>query len=100
MFRKKGYPKPILQKANKKKDTQMERIPFVTTFDVHLKRGYVEETNTMIRLRLNEHHSSIRIANSKMTSVSQHWAECKHNVSQLRWQVLEEVKANYTNTRH
>ncbi|OCT70953.1 hypothetical protein XELAEV_18037867mg [Xenopus laevis] len=213
MFRKKGYPKSILQKAekevdalsretvltNKKNDTQMERIPSVTTFDVHSKRvrkvirkywpilmndsstsrvfkgyplfaykrdiqppktakqrflgktvvgtfpclscqnfnrvikrdtvlhptqgtqiklrgyhtcmsknliyylkcpwgkGYVGKTNRMIRLRLNEHRSAIRNAHSQMTSVSRHWTECKHNVAQLRWQVLEEVKANYTN---
>ncbi|OCT84158.1 hypothetical protein XELAEV_18022300mg [Xenopus laevis] len=48
-------------------------------------------------MRLNEHRSSIRNAHSKMTSVGQHWTECKHNVAQLRWQVLEEVKSDYVN---
>ncbi|OCT82243.1 hypothetical protein XELAEV_18024759mg, partial [Xenopus laevis] len=40
---------------------------------------------------------SIRNLHTKATSVSQHWAECKHNVAQLRWQVLEEIKTNYAN---
>ncbi|OCT74549.1 hypothetical protein XELAEV_18033532mg [Xenopus laevis] len=142
-----------------KKDTTYERIPFVTTYDIHSNRvrkfgrkywpilmndsttyrvfknyplfaykrgkngnqmilcgyhtcmsknvvyylkcprgkGYVGKINIMMRVRLNEHCSSIQNANSKITSVSQHWTEFEHNVSQLRWQVLEEAKLSYVN---
>ncbi|OCT76157.1 hypothetical protein XELAEV_18031349mg [Xenopus laevis] len=159
MFRKKGYPKPVLRKAEdevdkltreallsiKKKEERCQRIPFVSTYDTHSKRncnsiikgntvlhptqgtpiklrgyhtclsknviyylkcprgkGYVEKTNRManrmVRLRLNEHRSSIRNAHSRVTSVRQYWTECRYNVAQLRWQVLEEVKSEYTNS--
>ncbi|OCT85406.1 hypothetical protein XELAEV_18023573mg [Xenopus laevis] len=50
-------------------------------------KGYVGKTN-----RINEHRSSICNSQTKATSISQHWAECKQNVAQLRWQVLEEIK--------
>ncbi|OCT65679.1 hypothetical protein XELAEV_18041915mg [Xenopus laevis] len=60
-------------------------------------KGYVGKNNRMLRLCINEHCSSIRNTQTKATSISQHWAECKHNVAQLRWQVLEVIKTNYVN---
>ncbi|OCT57141.1 hypothetical protein XELAEV_18003930mg [Xenopus laevis] len=106
----------------KKSENTSERIHFVTTFDIHSKqgtktklqgyftcmlknviyylkyqcgKGYVGKTNRMVRVQLNEHRSSIYNSQTKITSISQHWAECKHNEAQQRWQVLEEIKTNY-----
>ncbi|OCT76365.1 hypothetical protein XELAEV_18031565mg [Xenopus laevis] len=62
------------------------------------RKGYVGKTNRMVKVRLNEHRSSIRNAHSKMTSISQHWVECKHNIAQLQWQVLEGIKMGYVNS--
>ncbi|OCT90662.1 hypothetical protein XELAEV_18019279mg [Xenopus laevis] len=53
--------------------------------------AYVGKTNRMVRVRLNEHRSAIRNVKAKPTSVSRHWAEYNHTISQLRWMVLEEV---------
>ncbi|OCT86633.1 hypothetical protein XELAEV_18020315mg [Xenopus laevis] len=56
-----------------------------------------KQPHLQVRLRINEHHSAIRNFQTKATPISKHWAECKHNVAQLRWQVLEEMKNNHSN---
>ncbi|OCT88465.1 hypothetical protein XELAEV_18017097mg [Xenopus laevis] len=69
----------------------------IIKFVLHFHKTQIEFLELTIRVQLNEHHSSIRNSQTKITSISQHWADCKHNVAQLRWQVLEEIKTNYVN---
>lgn len=68
---------------------------------------YVGQTSRAIKVRINEHKSSIICYLNKSveerteldriehkfgeTSVAQHYAEAKHTVSDLRWAVLEQI---------
>lgn len=66
--------------------------------------GYVEQTSRQIKVRLNKHKSNIRLYKTRSheiqldkkkfgeTSVARHFHEHKHAVSELKWQVIEQIE--------
>lgn len=78
---------------------------------------YIGQTARPIKTRLNEHKSQIKRHLSKIqevagtvlqvknkldegkkpygeTSIARHFAEAKHNVTDIRWQVIEEINVD------
>ncbi|XP_078527395.1 uncharacterized protein LOC144799740 [Lissotriton helveticus] len=51
---------------------------------------YVGQTERKIKVRITEHKSNIRLANMKST-VASHWKDAKHQISQLRFMILETI---------
>lgn len=64
----------------------------------------------MVKVRLNEHKSNIRLYKTRInegpqdtkskfgeTGVAKHFYELGHQVSDLRWQVIEQI---YANSKH
>lgn len=51
---------------------------------------YVGQTERKIKVRINEHKSNIRTGYSKST-IAMHFAEARHDISQLRFCILEMV---------
>lgn len=72
--------------------------------------AYVGQTSRAIKICLNEHKLNIRLYRSRInsdpqerderkskhgeTGVAKHFAEMGHHVSDLRWQVVEQVFAS------
>lgn len=64
---------------------------------------YIGQTTRPVKIRLNEHRSAIRKFNQEKdkvqregtkwreTGVARHFSEASHNVSDLRWQIIEEI---------
>lgn len=57
---------------------------------------YIGHTERKIRIRILEHKSNIRSPNSK-TTVATHFHDNRHNVAQLKFLVLEQVKPTTNN---
>lgn len=68
---------------------------------------YIGQTSRAIKIRLTEHKSNIRRYQQKMkdegplttevqnkfgeSTVARHFYEARHNISELRWQIIEEI---------
>lgn len=74
----------------------------------HCGKGYVGQTSRSIKIRLNEHKSNIRTYHLKKqeydtkqnkeqkgkfgeSTVARHYFKWRHNTSEVRWQILEQM---------
>lgn len=70
--------------------------------------AYVGQTSRMVKTRITEHKSVIRTykvnptkvgERNKETGVAQHFCEAGHQISELRWQVIEKIYGHPMNQR-
>lgn len=75
-----------------------------------MRQCYVGQTTRAIKIRLNEHRSSMRVYQSKSikereeqqkserrfgeTTAARHFVEVNHRINELRWLVLEKIHDN------